>query len=138
MFIVRTQNDLEKCFAVIKELRPHLSLTEYLEIYAEAHKSNGYEIVAIEEEGNVVAAMGYRILFDYVRGKHLYIDDLVSTEKSRSKGLGAKLLKYAESVAKELKCKSLRLCTGIENERGIQFYEKNGWIKRSYAYVKPC
>lgn len=136
LFVVRTKIELEKCFPVMKELRPHLNLTDYLSIYEQSHKSDGYEIVAVEEGGKVLAVMGYRILFDYVRGKHIYIDDLVSTEMARSKGLGAELLKYAEGVAKELDCKSLRLCTGIENERGVKFYEKNGWTKRAYAYTK--
>ena len=136
LFVARTQVELEKCFPVMKELRPHLNLTDYITIYNQAHKSDGYEIVAIEENNNVVAVMGYRVLFDYVRGKHIYIDDLVSTETARSKGLGAELLRYAESVAKELNCKTLRLCTGVENGRGMKFYEKNGWIKRAYSYGK--
>ena len=33
-------------------------------------------------------------------------------------------------------CKSLRLCTGIENERGVNFYERSGWTKRAFAYTK--
>jgi GNAT superfamily N-acetyltransferase len=136
LFLAKTKADLEKCFPVMKELRPHLSFDEYLEIYNEAHSSDGYEIVAIQSEGEIRAVMGYRILSDFVRGKHIYVDDLVSSEGVRSKGLGAQLLKYAESIAEGLGCKSLRLCTGIENERGVQFYEKNGWTKRAYAYTK--
>jgi len=132
----KTRSDLEKCFPVIKQLRPHLSLADYLSIYDEAHHKNGYEIVAIEENQKIVAVMGYRILSDYVRGKHVYIDDLVSNELMRSKGLGAELLKYAESVARSMNCKSLRLCTGLENERAIQFYEKNNWKKSAFAYSK--
>jgi len=69
--------------------------------------------VAIEDGGRIVAVMGYRFLSDFVRGKHVYVDDLVSTESARSKGLGAELLKFAEDVAARSGCKSLRLCTGI-------------------------
>ncbi|MGZ3723259.1 MAG: GNAT family N-acetyltransferase [Bdellovibrionales bacterium] len=50
--------------------------------------------------------------------------------------MGAELLKFAEKVAQHNDCKSLRLCTGLENARGIQFYDRNGWTKRSFAYVK--
>ncbi len=50
--------------------------------------------------------------------------------------LGAKLLKYAEQISKQELCETLRLCTGIDNERGIKFYEKNGWTRRAYAYSK--
>jgi GNAT superfamily N-acetyltransferase len=120
----------------MKELRPQLSYEDYLSIYEDSHKADGYEIVAIEDNDQILALMGYRFLSDYVRGRHLYIDDLVTTQKIRSQGLGAELLKLAESIAKKNGCAILRLCTGIENERGVTFYERNGWRKRSFAFVK--
>ncbi|MBX9767234.1 MAG: GNAT family N-acetyltransferase [Bdellovibrionales bacterium] len=136
IFVARTQKDLERCFPVMKELRAHLEMEDYLSIYREAHRADGYEIVAIEQGGAVVAIMGYRILSDFVRGRHIYIDDLVSTQSARSSGLGAELLKYAEEIASKAGCAALRLCTGIENEGGIRFYERNGWTKRAFAYTK--
>ena len=132
----KDKNDLERFYPIMKELRPHLTFEDYISIYDEAHTSDGYEIVAIEQHGEVQAVMGYRFLSDYVRGRHLYIDDLISTEKSRSKGFGTELLNYAEEVAKQNGLKVLRLCTGIENERGVKFYEKNNWVKRAFAYAK--
>lgn len=136
IFIVKSKNDLERCYPVMKELRPHLSFDDYISIYNESHTADGYEIVAVEEKGQILAVMGYRFLSDYVRGKHVYVDDLVSTEKARSQGLGAELLKLAEKIAESNGCKSLRLCTGIENERGVKFYDRNGWTKRAFAYTK--
>ncbi len=136
IFTVKNKNDLERCYPVMKELRPHLSFEDYVSIYNDSHATDGYEIVAIEDKEQILAVMGYRFLSDFVRGKHVYIDDLVSTEKARSHGLGAELLKFAEEIAQTTGCKSLRLCTGIENQRGMKFYDRNGWTKRSYAYTK--
>lgn len=136
LFVAKTKADLERCYPVMKELRPDLNFEDYISIYEEAHRNDGYEIVAIEDGGKILAVMGYRILSDYVRGKHVYVDDLVSSETVRSRGLGAALLKYAEQVAKEMNCRTLRLCTGVENDRGVKFYEKNGWTKRAFAYSK--
>ncbi|MFZ4713763.1 MAG: GNAT family N-acetyltransferase [Bacteriovoracaceae bacterium] len=136
IFKVISEIDLERCFPIMKELRPHLSYDDFLTIYNDAHKADGYEIIAIEENNQILALMGYRFLSDYVRGKHIYIDDLVTTEKIRSKGLGADLLKFAEDLAQSSGCNTLRLCTGIENERGVKFYNRNGWIKRAFAYTK--
>jgi GNAT superfamily N-acetyltransferase len=133
---IQNREELERCFPVMKELRPHLNEQEYLEIYRHAHAMDGYEIAAMEHKGEIVALMGYRILYDFVRGRHLYIDDLVSMEKMRSKGLGAEMLKQAEVIAKNLNCKSMRLCAVLENELGIKFYEKNHWTKRAYAFTK--
>lgn len=136
LFVVQEREDLNRCYSVMKELRPHLSFEDYLHIYDQAHKADGYQIAAIEAEGHIVALMGYRFLWDYVRGRHVYIDDLVSTAAARSQGYGAELLRYAEVIAHENGCAVLRLCTGLENEGGIRFYDRNGWIKRAYAYVK--
>lgn len=130
-----TLSDLKRFFPVISELRPRLTFNEYVELYNEAHKRDEFNLVAIEEDNIVLAVMGYRILFDFVRGKHVYIDDLVSTEAARSKGLGAELLLFAKKIAIDEKCKGLRLCTGLDNFRGIKFYEKHGWTRRAYAYV---
>jgi GNAT superfamily N-acetyltransferase len=110
IFIVQTKSELERCYPVMKELRPHLSFEEYVSIYEQAHASDGYEIVAVEVQGQIIAVMGFRFLSDFVRGKHVYIDDLVSSEKLRSQGLGAELLLFAEEVARTSGCKSLRLC----------------------------
>lgn len=135
-FVVKTEADLKRCFPLIKELRTHLSWEDFSSIYKDTHDHAGYEIVAVEEDGQILALMGYRFLSDFIRGKHIYVDDLVTTEKSRSKGLGADLLRYAEDLAKRTGCKSLRLCTGIENEQGVKFYERNGWTKRAFAFSK--
>ena len=136
LFIVQSQTELERCYPVIKELRPHLRFEDFLEYYQQAHASDGYEIAAIESQQGIVAVMGYRFLVDFVRGRHLYIDDLVTSERVRSMGLGAELLKYAEKVAADSGCKSLRLCAALENEGGIRFYNRNGWHQRAYAFAK--
>jgi ribosomal protein S18 acetylase RimI-like enzyme len=129
-------NDLEKTFPLMKELRPHLSLEDYLSTYRDAHRESQYTIAALEENHQILGLMGYRVVTDFVRGRHLYIDDLVVAEKARSKGLGAELLKHAEKVAADMNCKSLRLSTGVENTRGMKFYESNSWIKRAVVYTK--
>jgi ribosomal protein S18 acetylase RimI-like enzyme len=136
IFTVKSYDDLERCYLTMKELRSNLSYTDYISIYEVAHKADGYEIVAIEEDNQILALMGYRFLSDYVRGKHVYIDDLVTSEKVRSKGFGAELLRYAEDISRSSGCSCLRLCTGIENELGMKFYERHGWIKRAFAYTK--
>ncbi|MBN8540463.1 MAG: GNAT family N-acetyltransferase [Deltaproteobacteria bacterium] len=136
IFKVENQPDFERCFPVVKELRPHLTFDDFVSIYEEAKKANGYQLVAAEVQGEIAAVLGYRVLWDFVRGKYIYIDDLVSTKAKRSEGLGRELLEFAEEVARSTGCTSLRLCAVIENERAIHFYERLGWTKRSFAYTK--
>lgn len=129
-------NKWVQAYTVMKELRPHLSEEAFLQLSTEAHKADQYSLVGIFEQNQIVAVMGYRILTDFVHGRHLYIDDLVTKESHRSQGLGAQLLKWAEAKAKELGIKNLRLCTGIENESGKKFYERENWNFRAIVYKK--
>jgi ribosomal protein S18 acetylase RimI-like enzyme len=123
-------------FPLLKELRPHLDLASFTKLYAEARSTSGYQILGIEEHGELLALMGYRILTDFVHGRHLYIDDLITAPHVRSRGLGAMLLQEAERIALDNGCQGLRLCTGIDNEAGKRFYEKNLWQLRAVAFKK--
>ncbi len=133
---IKTINDLEKIYGLMHELRTNLSLDQFQELFFQAQNQNSYMLDALIENEIPVALIGYRILTDFVHGRHLYIDDLVTKESHRSRGIGAKLLSYAETKAKEFDCKNLRLCTGIANELGKKFYEKENWQFKAIVYKK--
>lgn len=135
-FVIAIPEDLDRVFPVVKELRVHLTYDDFVRYVQLAHAADGYRLVAIEENGNIIAVMGYRILHDLVHGSHLYIDDLVTTRSERSKGHGAELLKFAEAEARRLGLSGLRLSTGIENAGGQKFYEREDWNRGSYVYKK--
>ena len=136
LIVADTPAILEAVYPVIRELRPNLTFADYTSLVAEAKARNEYELVAMFDSDKCVAAMGFRILYDFVHYKHLYIDDLVVTESCRSKGVGAELLKFAEQVAQERNCHGLRLCTGIDRKDSQRFYERNNWNARAIAYKK--
>lgn len=133
---ITTHADLEAVYPVIRELRTHLTFQDYISLIAEAKVRDEYELVAVFNGEQCIAAMGFRVLYDFVHGKHLYIDDLVVTESCRSQGVGVELLKYAERVGLEKKCKGLRLWTGSENVGGKKFYEREGWHLRAVVYKR--
>ncbi len=131
-----TPQELETIFPLLKELRTDLAFDDFLRLYRAAREADRFTVVGYFEEGKAVALMGYRILFDLVHGKHLYVDELVVTEAMRSRGLGAVLLKRAEEIARTEGCQGLRLCTGVDNLKGRRFYEREGWAPRALAFKK--
>lgn len=131
-----TRADLELAFPVVRELRPHLAFPEYVSLYEEARRRDEFTLVGCFDGGSCVAVMGYRVLVDFLHGRHLYIDDLVVASSLRSQGIGKRLLDFAEREADRLECLGLRLCTGVQNERGRVFYERHGWTVRALAYKK--
>ena len=131
-----TEPDFRSAFPVLQELRAGLEYDHFREIYGASRTNDGYTLVGIREGSGWAALMGYRTLWDFVHGKHLYVDDLVVTEAARSRGLGARLLRYAEARAAETGCTLVRLCTGVQNTRGMRFYEREAMEMRAVVYKK--
>lgn len=84
----------------------------------------GYIIFNIKEKNN--PSMRYR--------KQLQIEAICVDEKSRGKGIGTELLKYAKKFGKENNCTDIYLTVNEENENAIKVYEEFGFKVKSIAY----
>jgi ribosomal protein S18 acetylase RimI-like enzyme len=133
---IDTLEDRQRCYEVLQELRPKLTWTQFVCMNAMAGARDEFRMAGLFTDKECVAVMGYRVLYDFVHGKHVYVDDLVVTNRLRSKGIGAMLLAYAERRSRELECDGMRLCTGVENTSAISFYKRNGWLAGSVAFKK--
>jgi len=101
--------NIHSILPLLQELRPHIGVADLNEIYGQARKADGFTFYGYYEGDSCVGLMGLRYLSDFVHKFHLYIDDLVVTKDQRSAGVGAKLLKFAEDLAKEKNCSVVRL-----------------------------
>jgi len=90
-------------------------------------REEGYEIIAIEEEKELVACIGFRFLTTLAWGKILYIDDLITKEKTRDKGYGKILLDHVIQIAREHLCKEVHLDTGYTRHAAHKVYIKQGF-----------
>lgn len=129
-----TGSRVEKVFPLMKELRPHLDEEQYLRLYKEAKLRDDYALYGAVRDDYCVGLMGVRILYDFVHGKHLYIDDLVTTKDLRGQGIGHLMLQFARELAEREGCTGLRLSTGVDNRDGQRFYEREGWSARALTY----
>jgi GNAT superfamily N-acetyltransferase len=67
-----------------------------------------------------------RILEPLVSGGFLNVDDLVTLDSERSKGHGARLLKWLIGQAQAEGCQGLELDSGVERKDAHRFYEREG------------
>ena len=74
--------EIERCFDVMSELWTHLVRNQFLETVRDM-ELQGFQLAYLEEDEKVVAVAGYRIAKNLFLGKHLYIDDLVTSQKIR-------------------------------------------------------
>ena len=65
-----------------------------------------------------------------------WVNDLVVTEASRGRGIGAALLAEAETLARKRGCFRMSLETAAWREPTHRFYEHEGWTDNGKWYVK--
>lgn len=133
--IAATDEDILKCWDVIRELRPHLEKESFLPLVKDMI-SEGYTLAFIEEDNIVVAAIGFRYLQFLFVGKHFYIDDLSTLPSQRGKGLGSKLLDFVADKAAALGYKVITLDSGHHRSDAHRLYLNKGFTISSHHFTK--
>ena len=131
--IAKTDEEIERCFDVMSELRTHLKVDEFLPL-VRGMESEGYQVAYVTEGGNVVAVAGYRISTNFWLGKHLYVDDLATSSEARSKGHGETLIRWLRDQAKATGCRSFDLDSGTQRGRAHKFYFRQGFTIAGYHF----
>ena len=124
---LKTYDEIAQSFDVFLELRPHLTSKKNFVAQVMEQRKESYEIIAIEEDQELVACIGFRFLTTLAWGKILYIDDLITKEKTRGKGYGKILLDYVIQISKEHLCKEVHLDTGYTRHAAHKVYLKQGF-----------
>lgn len=120
-----TDEDINDCYDVMAELRPHVKRDVFLP-RVRAMEPDGFRLAFIRSEGRVVAVAGYRVSTNLFYGKHLYVDDLVTSDAERSKGHGRELLAWLRALAVESGCAAFHLDSGLQRKRAHAFYLREG------------
>jgi GNAT superfamily N-acetyltransferase len=131
--IADSDDEIANCFAVISELRTHLEESSFVDM-VRGMQDDGYRLAYVEDSGTVVAAAGYRIHTTLFMGKNLYVDDLVTSEKSRSQGYGKVLIDWLRAVAVDSNCNYLHLDSGTQRHRAHRFYLRQGMDIASFHF----
>ncbi|MCA9286697.1 MAG: GNAT family N-acetyltransferase [Phycisphaerales bacterium] len=121
-----TDHEIDVCFPVMSELRPHLVRPEVVALVRRMEREGGFELAFLEDDETIVAVAGYRILDDFARGRYLYVDDLVTAAAHRSRGYGSGLLDWLRAEAARRGCGRLHLDSGMQRKDAHRFYEREG------------
>lgn len=134
---IETREEIIEAFQVMKQLRTHLNESTYLELVLDAQEKNGYKMFTLVDGPNIVAVIGFKPMITLYYGRFVWICDLVSDKKKRSKGYGEKLLTYVHKWAKENNYENVALSSGLQRTDAHRFYEnKMNYDKVSYVFKK--
>lgn len=85
-----------------------------------------YQLQVAEWNGEIVGMALYFVKYSTWKGKGLYLDDLVVTEKHRGKGIGTQLLRAYLSEAKAMGARQAHWQVLDWNMPAIDLYRKMG------------
>lgn len=93
--------------------------------------------MSIVTEGEAVRGVAlWRVIENTYEGRRLYVDDLVSDEVHRSRGVGRTLLRHLERLARDMKCAVLALDSGTQRTDAHRFYFREGLVIPSFSFRK--
>lgn len=126
------REDVPVMFELIKELALYEKALEQVtntveQMYLDGFGENPiFGSIVAEVEGSVVGLALYYYRYSTWKGKRLYLEDLIVSEKMRGKGLGEQLLEATIQQAKDDSCTGVMWQVLDWNEPAINFYKKFG------------
>ena len=134
--IAESDAEISACYPVMHELRPHIAEKEFVARIRQLQES-GYRLVSLRVNDTPVAVAGIRLGENLAWGRFLYVDDLVTAQRHRSKGYGQALLEWIKRYAMEASCGEVHLDSGLQRQDAHRFYEREGVAKTGFHFAVP-
>ncbi len=134
IYEAQSDHDILRCFPVMHELRPHILREEFV-LRIRRQMPAGYRLAFAAQNDAVMAVAGFRFFEMLAWGKGMYVDDLVSTEKSRGHGFGSKLFDWLVEQARQAGCDQFHLDSGVQRFGAHRFYLHKGMDITSHHFA---
>jgi len=97
---------------------------------------HGYRIVAVYDGEECLGLSGIWVAAKIYSGKYLEMDNVVVAAAHRSRGIGQLLTDFVIDLARQEGCVTVMLDAYLENEKAHAFYERAGFLRRGYHFIK--
>lgn len=129
-----TENDFDQLLGLYMQLHdnPFPGKSErVLAVWNSILADENHHIIVAEEDGNIVSSCVCVIIPNLTRGQRPYafVENVITDEKYRKKGLATACLDYARELAQRKNCYKMMLLTGARQESTLRFYEQAGYNK---------
>ncbi len=124
------KQDLPQVFELIKELAEYERAADQVTNTLEELEKDGFGpnpvfgfLVALNSN-EIVGLSLYYYRYSTWKGKRLYLEDIIVTDKQRGRGFGKKLFDRTIDIAKENNCTGMMWQVLDWNEPAIDFYKR--------------
>ncbi|MBI3524069.1 MAG: GNAT family N-acetyltransferase [Betaproteobacteria bacterium] len=125
---------LARAEAIHRQLRTDLP-ADYARRLAQVFANGARMSVAVEGEA-VRGVAVWRLIENTYEGRRLYVDDLVTDQTQRSRGVGHALLGHLEQRARQQACDMLALDSGTQRSDAHRFYFREDMAISSFSFRK--
>lgn len=127
-----TENDLNGLLHLYEQLHNSevtINPDELLKLWNQIIQDNNHHIIVAEEDGKIVSSCVCVIIPNLTHNQQPYafIENVITDEAYRKKGLATKCLNYAKEIATKQKCYKIMLLTGSKKNATLQFYRNAGY-----------
>ena len=129
-----TKEKMLTVFPLISEMYPTITLEEYSE-ELDIMIPNNYKQIVVFENDEILGLSGYWVGSKLWCGKYLELDNVFTSAKHRSKGVGDLIFNHLENKAIELKCTMLALDSYTDNFKAHKFFYDKGYIPRGFHFI---
>lgn len=96
-----------------------------------------YCILVACNESQVIGFIGLQLDYAFeITGKVMRIIALAIANEYQNKGIGKQLVKESEKYALKNNVKVITLNSGLSRVEAHKFYEKQGFNKKGYSFIK--
>ncbi len=124
------KEDLKQVLVLVKELAGYEKARDQVSNTVEMMEEDGFGdhpvfgFFVAERNGEIIGISLYYYRYSTWKGKRLYLEDIVVTEKERGNGVGRQLFDVTIEHAKTNKCTGMTWQVLDWNEPAINFYRK--------------
>lgn len=102
---------------------------EIMELWDRIINDKDYHIIVAEEDGKIISSCVCVIIPNLTHNQRPYafVENVITDEAYRGKGLATKCLNYAKEIALKENCYKLMLLTGSKKDSTLNFYRQAGY-----------
>jgi GNAT superfamily N-acetyltransferase len=135
LHILTQKSEMLPLCPLLQQLSPTVT-PDYLDHVLDDMLAHGYRMAVVREGAGTLAVSGVWVGTKIYSGKYLEMDNVVVDAAHRSRGLGQLLTDFVTDLARREGCQMMMLDAYRENEGAHAFYERNGFVKRGYHFLK--
>ena len=135
-FHVIDQNELEKILPIVLLLNEN----EPPEVIAKRVENlkmfDTYFCLGVYLNEELIGCCGVWSLYKIYAGKHLEVDNVAISPDHRGLSIGKKMIAWVTNYALENEFKSIELNVYQENDKGINFWSREGFVSKGHHMIK--